>query len=66
MCGTYDFNKRRVRSNKKLYLNINELDTIQNNLKRGDFLCYFQHLGNHNYKLDDRISDLKQQFGDYV
>lgn len=58
--------KRRVRSMKHMYLNTNEVHRINSNLKRNDFLCFFQHLGNPRFKLEDRLSLLRNEFGEYV
>jgi hypothetical protein len=57
---------RRYRSNRKLYVRKLELLTIKNCLKVGDFMGYFQHLGNSNYTLDQRTDDLCKCFGDWV
>jgi len=58
--------KRRVRSMKHMYLNTYEVHRINVNLKKNDFLCFFQHLGNPRFKLEDRLSLLKNEFGKYV
>lgn len=58
--------KRRVRSMKHMYLNSDELHRFNGNLKENDFLCFFQHLGNPRFKLDDRLNLLKKEFGDNV
>lgn len=58
--------KRRVRSMKHMYLNTNEVHRININLKKDDFLCFFQHLGNPRFKLEDRLSLLNKEFGKYV
>ena len=58
--------KRRVRSNKSLYLKVEELKTIISKTKHCDTVCYFQHLGNPTYKLNDRIFDLKKEFGEHL
>lgn len=57
---------RRYRSNRKLYVRKLELLRIKNCLKAGDFMAYFQHLGNANYTIDKRLQDLNECFGDWV
>jgi hypothetical protein len=55
--------KRRVRSMKHMYLNSDEIHRINGNLKKNDFLCFFQHLGNPQFKLEERLNFLKNEFG---
>lgn len=57
---------RRFRSNKSLYIRKHELISFQQNLRRGDILCYFQHLGDSNYTVQERVKDLTDTFGDLV
>lgn len=57
---------RRVRSMKHMYLNSDEIHLINGNLKKNDFLCFFQHLGNPRFKIDERLIFLKKEFGDNV
>ena len=57
---------RRYRSNKKSYVRRLELLKVKNCLKVGDFMSYFQHLGNSNYSFEKRIADLHDCFGDWV
>jgi hypothetical protein len=57
---------RRFRSNKQRYVKKHELLKLKENLRRGDFIAYFQHLGNPNYSMDDRCRDLHQSFGEWV
>jgi len=57
---------RRYRSNRKLYVRKLELLRIKNCLKVGDFMAYFQHLGNSNYTIERRTHDLYECFGDWV
>ena len=56
----------RTRSFRQRYLMINELRPFHSNLKDGDFIGCFQHLGNTLYKPEDRVTDLKKEFGDWV
>jgi hypothetical protein len=56
--------KRRFRSNKNMYVRKQELIKIKHSLRPGDFMGYFQHLGNSNYSIDQRIHDLETSFGD--
>lgn len=58
--------KRRVRSMKHMYLNSDEIHKINSNLKKNDYLCFFQHLGNPRFKLEDRLKLLKNEFGENV
>ena len=58
--------KRRFRSNKEMYIQSEELRSFKELLTPGDALVCFQHLGNSSYKLEDRLSDLKQAFGPCV
>lgn len=57
---------RRYRSNRKLYVRKIELLRIKNCLKSGDFMAFFQHLGNSNYAIDNRLQDLNECFGEWV
>ena len=57
---------RRYRSNRKLYVRKLEILRIKNCLKVGDFMGYFQHLGNSNYSIENRMRDLCESFGDWV
>lgn len=57
---------RRVRSMKNMYLNTDEVHKINRNLKENDFLCFFQHLGNPRYKIEERLNMLKNEYGEYV
>lgn len=57
---------RRYRSNRKLYVRKLELLRIKNCLKVGDFMGYFQHLGNSLYSIEKRTHDLCECFGDWV
>jgi hypothetical protein len=56
--------KRRFRSNKNMYVRKQELIKIKQNLRPQDFMGYFQHLGNSNYSIDQRVRDLEGSFGD--
>ena len=58
--------KRRVRSMKNMYLNAQEVHKINGNLKDKDFLCFFQHLGNPRFKIEERLDMLKHEFGKFV
>lgn len=58
--------KRRVRSMKKHYLKVEDLQLFLNGSKKDEIVCYFQHLGNPTYSIQDRLKDLKSTFGDYV
>lgn len=57
---------RRVRSNKQMYLFKEEVHSLLNNRKKEKCLAFFQHLGNHRFKLDDRLERYKEEFGKYV
>ena len=39
---------------------------MMHHLKRNDFIGYFQHLGNSNYSIDQRVRDLQESFGEWV
>lgn len=58
--------KRRVRSMKNMYLNTDEVHKINSNIKEKDFLCFFQHLGNPRFRIEERLIMLKQEYGEYV
>lgn len=57
---------RRFRSNKKMYVRKQELYKIKDCMRPDDFIGYFQHLGNSNYTIEQRVEDLKNCFGDWV
>lgn len=57
---------RRFRSNKELYIKGEELLRIRSQLRSSDCIGYFQHLGNTNYSVSQRIKDLKEYFGEWV
>lgn len=57
---------RRVRSMRNAYLKSSEIKDSIRASRSNDIVCYFQHLGNNRYSLDDRISDLKDELGDLV
>lgn len=57
---------RRVRSMRHRYLLNDELKTIIQNCKENDLICYFQHLGNHNYPIEKRIIELREEFGEHI
>jgi hypothetical protein len=57
---------RRFRSYRQSYLKKTEIINIMHHLKRNDFIGYFQHLGNSNYSIDQRVKDLRESFGEWV
>lgn len=57
---------RRFRSKKEMYIKGEDLLRVYNELKSGDYIGYFQHLGNSNYSISSRIKDLKEYFGKWV
>lgn len=57
---------RRVRSMRSAYLKLDEIKDCIKASRNNDVVCYFQHLGNNRYSLDDRIRDLKEELGDLV
>jgi len=57
---------RRFRSNKQRYVKKSEVSKIFQCLRPGDFVGYFQHLGNSNYSIEARVKDLRESFGDWV
>jgi len=57
---------QRFRLNKNLYLMRENMLKMKQQLKQGDYMAYFQHLGNTNYTIDERIRDLKNVFGENV
>jgi hypothetical protein len=57
---------RRFRSNKNMYVRKQELIKVKGSLKSGDFIGFFQHLGNSNYTIERRLKDLQTCFGDWV
>jgi hypothetical protein len=57
---------RRFRSNRSLYIRKHELVSFQQHLRKGDILCYFQHLGDANYTIQERVKDLTETFGNQV
>lgn len=58
--------KRRYKSKRKMYVRKLELLKIKNCLKVGDFMAYFQHLGNSIYTIEKRLEDLNECFGEWV
>ncbi len=57
---------RRFRSNKHMYICKHELRLLQENLRKGGALCYFQHLGDSNYSIPERVEDLTEAFGEHI
>ncbi|MBL7845769.1 MAG: hypothetical protein JNK44_18045 [Cyclobacteriaceae bacterium] len=57
---------RRFRSNKNMYVRRQELIQLKNGLRSEDFIAYFQHLGNSNYTVEQRLEDLQKSFGEWV
>lgn len=57
---------RRVRSNKQMYLFKDEVHSLLNNRRKKYCLAFFQHLGNHRFKLEDRLERYKEEYGKYV
>jgi|GEM_PF-5124351 len=57
---------RRFRSYKHCYVKKSELINIIHQLRPGDFIGYFQHLGNSNYTIEKRMEDLRESFGEWV
>lgn len=57
---------RRFRSNRSMYVRRQELVKIKNTLRPGDFIGFFQHLGNSNYTVERRLVDLQTCFGPWV
>ena len=57
---------RRFRSNKHMYVKGTEIKRITKELKQGDYVGFFQHLGNHNYSIENRLKDIKDFFGSYA
>jgi hypothetical protein len=57
---------RRFRSYKQCYVKKNEIIKLLHALRHGDFIGYFQHLGNSNYSIDKRVTDLRETFGEWV
>ncbi|MEQ9288801.1 MAG: hypothetical protein RIG77_17905 [Cyclobacteriaceae bacterium] len=57
---------RRARSFRKRYLLEEELLSFFTELKDGDYIGSFQHLGNTLYKPEKRADDLKEVFGDWI
>ncbi len=57
---------RRFRSKREMYIKGEDLLRIRSELKNGDYIGYFQHLGNTNYTIPNRIKDLKEYFGQWV
>lgn len=57
---------RRYRSNKNMYVRKQELLKIKGCLRTNDFIGYFQHLGNSNYTINQRLEDLRNSFGEWV
>lgn len=57
---------RRIRNNRSAYLKYEEIQMLLNTLEVDSYLGYFQHLGNTNYNLCDRLDDIKRGFGKYV
>lgn len=57
---------RRFRSNRSMYVRRQELIKIKSALRPGDFIGFFQHLGNSNYTIEHRLVDLKACFGSWV
>ena len=49
-----------------MYLNTDEVHKINSNIKEKDFLCFFQHLGNPRFRIEERLIMLKQEYGEYV
>lgn len=58
--------KRRFRSKKDAYVKIEEVKSCIAMSGNNDVVCFFQHLGNNRYPLEDRIMDLKNEFGEFV
>lgn len=58
--------KRRFRSNKEMYLQEGDIKWFLPKMNEGDALCFFQHLGNSNYSIEQRLEDLKEAFGEWV
>lgn len=57
---------RRFRSNRSMYVRKQELIKIKSALRPGDFIGFFQHLGNSNYTIERRLVDLQTCFGPWV
>lgn len=57
---------RRFRSNKERYVRKHEILKLKDQLRQGDSLAYFQHLGNPNYSINDRFKDLTKVFGPWI
>lgn len=57
---------RSFRSNKHKYVKKHEIISLQQNLRKGGSLCYFQHLGDSNYSIQERLKDLKDAFGEHT
>lgn len=58
--------KRRFRSKKDAYVKIEEVKSCVSMSGDNDIVCFFQHLGNNRYPLEDRLMDLKKEFGEFV
>lgn len=57
---------RRFRSKRDMYLKGADVLKIKNQIKSSDYIGYFQHLGNTNYSIHRRLTDLKDFFGKWV
>lgn len=57
---------RRFRSNRNMYVRKQEIIKIKSSLRPGDFIGFFQHLGNSNYTIERRLIDLQTCFGEWV
>lgn len=57
---------RRFRSKKNMYVRKQELIKIKHSLRPKDWMGYFQHLGNSNYSIDQRVRDLEASFGNLL
>ena len=57
---------RRFRSNKSRYVKRHEVVSFQQNLRKGEILSYFQHLGDGRQPISERIKSLNAAFGDNV
>jgi len=55
---------RHFRSNKHKYVKKHEIISLQQNLRKNGVLCYFQHLGNAHYTIDERVKDLTDTYGE--
>lgn len=57
---------RRFRSNKDMYVRGAEVKRIMEVIKSGDYIGFFQHLGNNNYSIANRLHDVRESLSPYA